>query len=130
MDTRMIANILRLRRTLRHRERWTRERLLAHQKQELRTLRAFAAESSPFYRRFHRGLESAPLAELPVLTKATMMDHFDEIVTDPMLYLADLQGYLDRLHGNELFAGRYWVAATSAAPDARASSPAIPESGR
>jgi phenylacetate-CoA ligase len=45
-------------------------------------LRQFAYEGSPFYRRFHHGLESAPLAELPVLTKAVLMDHFDEISTD------------------------------------------------
>lgn len=113
MDTWLIANILRLRRTLRRREGWTRERLLGHQQHELATLRAFAAERSPFYRRVHHGLGAAPLAELPVLTKATMMDHFDEIVTDPTLHLADLQTYLEQLHGNEPFAGRYWVSATS-----------------
>ena len=33
----------------------------------------------PFYRRFHKDLEQAPLGELPVLTKATLMDTFDEI---------------------------------------------------
>jgi phenylacetate-coenzyme A ligase PaaK-like adenylate-forming protein len=42
-----------------------------------------------------------------------MMDHFDEIVTDPTLRLAELQSYLEQLHGNEPFAGRYWVSATS-----------------
>ena len=83
MDAWLIANILRLRRTLRHRERWTREHLLGHQQHELATLRAFAMERSPFYRRLHRGLEAAPLAELPVLAKATMMDNFDEILTVP-----------------------------------------------
>jgi putative adenylate-forming enzyme len=113
MDTGLIANILRLRRTLRHRERWTRDRLLEHQRRELTTLRAFAAEHSPFYRQFHRGQDAAPLAELPVLTKATMMDHFDEIVTDPTLHLADLETYLGRATGDEPFAGRYWVSATS-----------------
>lgn len=113
MDTWLIANILRLRRTLRHRERWTSQRLLEHQQRELATLRAFAAEHSPFYRQLFRGLKSAPLAELPVLTKATMMDHFDEISTDPTLHLADLRAYLERLDGNEPFAGQYWVSATS-----------------
>jgi phenylacetate-coenzyme A ligase PaaK-like adenylate-forming protein len=113
MDTRLIANILRLRRTLRHRERWTRERLLEHQHHELTTLRAFAAAHSPFYRQLHSGLHAAPLSQLPVLTKATMMDHFDEIVTDPTTRLADLQAYLERLDSNEPFAGRYWVSATS-----------------
>lgn len=113
MDAWLIASILRLRRTLRRREGWTRERLLEYQQHELAALRAFAAERSPFYRRIHHGLEGAPLAELPVLTKAAMVDHFDEIVTDPTLHLADLQAYLERLRGNEPFAGRYWAAATS-----------------
>jgi putative adenylate-forming enzyme len=113
MDAWLIANILRLRRTLRHRERWTRVHLLEHQQRELATLRAHAMQRSPFYRRLHRGVEAAPLADLPVLTKATMMDNFDEIVTDPRLRLADLQAHLERLDGNEQLAGRYWVSATS-----------------
>jgi putative adenylate-forming enzyme len=113
MDALLIANILRLRRVLRRREGWTRQRLLKHQQHELATLRAFAARRSPFYQQWHRGLESAPLTELPVLTKATMMDHFDEIVKDRGLHLAELQTYLERLHGNEPFAGKYWVSATS-----------------
>jgi putative adenylate-forming enzyme len=113
MDTWLIANILRLRRTLRHREQWTRQHLLEHQQHELATLRTFAMERSPFYRRLHRGLAAAPLPELPVLTKAAMMDHYDEILTDPRLHLADLQAYLERLDGNGRFAGEYWVSATS-----------------
>ena len=126
MDTWLIANILRLRRTLRHRERWTRERLLEHQQHELATLRAFATERSPFYRRLYDGLEAAQLSELPVLTKATMMDHFDEIATDPALHLADLQAYLEQLHGNELFAGRYWVSATSGSSGRKSIIPSDP----
>jgi putative adenylate-forming enzyme len=105
--------ILRLRRSLRQREQWTREHLLEYQRRELATLRSFAAEYSPFYRQFHDGLSAASLPDLPVLTKATMMDHFDEIVTDPTLHLADLQAYLGRPDGGETFAGKYWVSATS-----------------
>jgi putative adenylate-forming enzyme len=109
----MIARVLWLRRALRGRERWSRARLDAHQRRELAALRAFAADRSPFYRRFHAGLQRAPLGELPVLTKATLMDNFDQLATDPAVRLADLQAYLDALHGNERFAGRYWVSATS-----------------
>ena len=50
--------------------RWTRERLLAHQRASVDALRRFAYERSPFYARFHRGLQSAPMEQLPVLTKA------------------------------------------------------------
>jgi hypothetical protein len=35
-----------------------------------------------------------PLAELPTLPKATLMDNFDRIVTDPRLRLAGLVGEL------------------------------------
>ena len=113
MNLAMIARVLRLRRQLRGHEGWNRAELLAHQRTDLARLRVFAVERSPFYRQSHRGLTAAPLAELPLLTKATLMDHFDEIVTDQSLRLADLESYLMALRGNEPFAGRYWVSATS-----------------
>jgi phenylacetate-coenzyme A ligase PaaK-like adenylate-forming protein len=50
---------------------------------------------------------------LPVLTKAMVMEHFDELVTDPAVRLADVEAHLASLEGNERFRGRYWVAATS-----------------
>jgi phenylacetate-CoA ligase len=126
MNTRMIANILRMRRALRRRERWTVERLHAHQERELAALRHFAVERSPFYGRFHRGLAGAPLAGLPVLTKATMMDNFDDLVTDRSLHLADLQAYLDGLRGDEPFAGRYLVSATSGSSGRKSIVPSDP----
>jgi putative adenylate-forming enzyme len=113
MDTSMIARVLWLRWRLRGHEGWNRGRLLDHQRRESAALREFAVARSPFYRRFHHGLETAPLGELPVLTKATLMDHFDEIVTDPALRLVDIESYLANLRSNEPFAGRYWVSATS-----------------
>jgi phenylacetate-CoA ligase len=68
---------------------------------------------SPFYRRLHAGRTDRPLHELPVLTKAMVMEHFDELVTDPTVKLADVEAHLAALQGNERFRGRYWVAATS-----------------
>lgn len=113
MDVSTISRVLWLRRTLRQRERWTETQLRDHQRRELAKVRAFASANSPFYWRFHDGLGDAPLGELPVLTKATLMDNFDEISTDPIVRLADLQEYLDDLHSDELFRSRYWVSATS-----------------
>ena len=113
MDLPTISRVLWLRRTLRQRERWTETQVRDHQRWQLAKVRAFTSANSPFYRRFHHGLGNAPLAELPVLTKATLMDNFDEISTDPIVRLADLQEYLDDLHSDELFRGRYWVSATS-----------------
>jgi phenylacetate-CoA ligase len=113
MDVSTISRVLWLRRTLRQRERWTETQLRDHQRRELAKVRALASANSAFYRRFHRGLGDAPLGELPVLTKTALMDHFDEISTDPIVRLAELQVYLDELHSDDLFRGRYWVSATS-----------------
>jgi phenylacetate-CoA ligase len=113
MNVSTVARVLWKRRGLRRHERWSGIRLRAHQDRELTALRAYATNRSPYYHRLYRGLATAPLAELPVLTKATLMDHFDDIATDPRVRLTDLQAYLDTLRGDDLFDGRYWVSATS-----------------
>jgi putative adenylate-forming enzyme len=91
---------------------WTRERLLAHQCASIQAARSFAVERSPFYARFHRGLEARPLADLPILTKALLMENFDELVTDRSVRLADVDAFLEP-DGEGLFANRYVVLATS-----------------
>ena len=83
MDLIAMAALLAARARPRSHERWTRDQLAAHQAHAVSELRAFALQRSPFYRAFHRGLEDAPLPELPVLTKAMLMERFDELVTDP-----------------------------------------------
>ena len=113
MDVSLVSRVLWQRRVLRGRERWTQPELAAHQLRQQARLREFAVTRSPFYRRFHTGLEHAPLAELPVLTKSVLMDNFDQIGTDPTLRLADLQEYLERPDAGPTFRRRHWVAATS-----------------
>jgi phenylacetate-CoA ligase len=109
----LMARVLWLRRRLRRRERWSQGELAAYQQRALAELREFALARSPFYRRFHEGLTHAPLSELPVLTKADLMDNFDELSTDRALRLTDLQAYLQRGGGEQRFRSRYWVSATS-----------------
>lgn len=109
----MLFAILARLRALRQREGWERARLLAYQSQALARTRTHAYAHSPFYRRFHRGLEHAPLAALPVLTKAALMEQFDEVVTDRAVRLADLEAYLDGPPAEPLLRGRYRVCATS-----------------
>jgi phenylacetate-CoA ligase len=92
---------------------WSVERLAHHQARLLAALRQHAVAASPFYRDVHRGLEHAPLAALPVLTKATLMAEFDRIVTDPALRLADLEAHLAGPDAGEAFRGRYTVMSTS-----------------
>jgi phenylacetate-CoA ligase len=101
------------RRALERRCRWTRPELERHQTQRLSELRRFALERSPFYRRFHRGLENRPLSDLPILTKATLMENFDDLVTDRSLRLADAEAFLAQNQGSDLFRGRYIVLSTS-----------------
>lgn len=113
MNLGILIRVLAKRRALRAHERSSRARLLAHQQHALAALRAFAVASSPFYRSLHRGLAAAPLAELPVVTKTMMMSRFDDVVTDRALRLVELERYLGALQDNALFAGRYWVSATS-----------------
>ena len=100
-------------RQMREREHWTREQLEAHQAQALRRLRDYTYAHSPFYQRFHQGLFDAPMPDLPVLSKAMMMEHFDDLVTDRTIHLQDVQIHRDQLRGDERYLGRYWVNATS-----------------
>jgi phenylacetate-CoA ligase len=108
-----IAGVLRQRAALRRHERWDRAALASHQAAELDRLRHWAVERSPFYRRFHAGCESRPLADLPVLSKSQLMESFDELVTDRQVRLAELREFLERLDDYRLFLDRYWVARTS-----------------
>ncbi|HET9224095.1 MAG TPA: hypothetical protein VFO07_16400 [Roseiflexaceae bacterium] len=98
---------------LRKHERWTRPQLEAYQAEQLRRQRAYAYAHSPFYQQFHRGREDRPLHELPVLTKAMMMEHFDELVTDRTLHLADVRAYAVQGEAGKRYRNRYWVNATS-----------------
>lgn len=113
MDLGLVARYLVLRRQLRPRERWSPDRLRLHQRDALRELRGHAMARSPFYRRFHAGLEGRPLAQLPVLTKAELMANFDDLVTDRDIRLADVEAHLRQIAGDVHFRGRYRVVSTS-----------------
>lgn len=95
------------------REQWTREQIKEYQAQALRACRAYAYTHSPFYQRFHHGLMDRPLQDLPVLTKAMVMEHFDELVTDRSVHLHEVQEYLARADASQLFLDRYQIKATS-----------------
>ncbi len=113
MNARSLIALLRKRRELARRDGWTRRQLEVHQAGALRERRDFASARSAFYARFHRGLESRPIHELPVLTKAMLMDHFDEIVTDPAVRLVDVRAHLSGTHAGDRFLERYRIAATA-----------------
>src|SRR5215208_4873527 len=114
MSTQIILKVLALRHRLRQRDRWTRRQLEEHQGRALHRMREYAYARSLFYKRFHKGFTDQPLGDLPILTKQMVMEHFDELVTDPTVRLADVEAHLAALRGgDELFNGRYRVASTS-----------------
>ena len=92
---------------LRRRDHWTWAELRAHQARELRALRNYVYTRSPFYQRFHREVMGRPLCELPVLTKALLMEHFDEIMTDRSVHLGQVEAHVAHLQGDARFLDRY-----------------------
>ena len=104
----------RLSRELAERERWPRERLARFQQQRLDELVRHAVAHSPFYReRIGRPTGPVELGRLPTLDKATMMERFDELVTDPRLRRDELLAHVETLTGDALHLGRYRVMTTS-----------------
>jgi len=98
---------------LRKHENWSRSQLETYQTEALGELRQYAYAKSPFYQKFHKGLTERPLHELPVLTKAMMMEHFDELVTDRTLHLEEIRAYASQAVPGQRYKNRYWVNATS-----------------
>lgn len=113
MNLLFLLRLLRYRSILAARDRWTRQRLLEYQDAELRKVRAFALSRSAFYRRFHKGLESAPLEALPVLTKDMLMENFDSLATVSRVRRASVESHLAGPHADGRYLGRYRVSATS-----------------
>jgi phenylacetate-CoA ligase len=113
MDIRLTLSILHALEILGQHERWTPAEVNTYQAAQLRRLRDYAYMHSRFYQQFHRGLFDRPLQELPVLTKAMMMEHFDELVTDPAIRLEAVREHATNDKEGKRFLNRYWVNATS-----------------
>ncbi|HLO28055.1 MAG TPA: hypothetical protein VK249_02900 [Anaerolineales bacterium] len=113
MNIRIMLRLLHTLEELRKHESWTRQQLESYQAKALNDLRQYAYERSPFYQKFHKGLTGQPLHELPVLTKAMMMEHFDELVTDQTLHLEDVRAFATQGEAGQPYRNRYWVNATS-----------------
>jgi phenylacetate-CoA ligase len=98
------------------RDGWSRDRLLEFQAERLRALVAHAVAASPWYREA-LGPDAAsgdvPLQELPTLSKTTMMDNFDRVVTDRRLRRADLEAHLSAPAADQPYLGRYQVFTTA-----------------
>jgi phenylacetate-CoA ligase len=98
------------------RDRWSREQLVAFQHERLRELIEHAATASPYYREVLGRDALAPdvrIEHLPTLTKATLMEQFDRVVTDPRLRLDAIEAHATGPEAGTLLGGRYHAFTTS-----------------
>jgi phenylacetate-coenzyme A ligase PaaK-like adenylate-forming protein len=96
------------------RDSWSRERLLEHQRCRLRGLLEHVLEASEYYREtLGPDAADADLTELPTLPKSTLMEHFDDIVTDARLRRRDLESFLEAAATGELYADEYRLFSTA-----------------
>ncbi len=85
---------------------WSADQLDEHREAALKGLLRAAVRSSPWHRQRLAGVSPedasvSSLVELPTMTKDDLMEHFDQIVTEPELRLVAVERYL-----NELAPGR------------------------
>jgi phenylacetate-coenzyme A ligase PaaK-like adenylate-forming protein len=95
---------------------WSREQLERHQRERLLAVLRHAVAASPYYREtLGRAATAADvdLAALPVLTKETLLERFDEIVTDPRIRRAGVEAHMAGPTAGEPFLGAYRVFSTS-----------------
>jgi phenylacetate-CoA ligase len=110
------AGGMRLSRELVGRERWPKERMRQHQQERLDALVRYAMRLSPYYReRLSDVVGNGPveLEELPVLDKTRMMEHYDEVVTDPRLRRDELLAWVEGLERDDFYLEKYRVMTTS-----------------
>jgi phenylacetate-coenzyme A ligase PaaK-like adenylate-forming protein len=119
MELRRYQDVLRawvLSRQLLTHDRWSSEELAAHQAERLRALVQHAATRSRFYQELYKGIrldQPIQLQNLPVITKAMVMEDFDRLVTDPKLHLSEIQDYITHAAGDALYRGEYRALSTS-----------------
>ena len=102
---------------------WPRERLLGHQAERLRATLRHAVTASPYYRKVLGPDAAAPdvdLASLPILRKETLVERFDDIVTDRRLHRADLEAHLAGPDADQPYLGAYRAFSTSGTSGLRA----------
>jgi phenylacetate-CoA ligase len=112
-----LLHLVRLRRAL----KWSRPRLARHQATALAELRRHAVEHSPYYARVLRGLERAPLANLPTIDRTTLLEEFDEIATDRRVRLDDVRRHVESTPPGTPYLGRYRVTTSAGSGGGRVS---------
>jgi phenylacetate-CoA ligase len=106
------ARGLRESKALLERERWPRERLERFQQERLQALIRHARLHSVFWRE-RIPAEDARLTDIEPMSKADLMESFDELVTDRRLRLDELLAHLDGIEGDELYLDEFRVMTSS-----------------
>jgi len=103
-------------------DRWGRADLVLHQIRRTERMLRHAVEVSPHYRETLGPAVAggATLADLPALTKRTLMDEWDRIVTEPRLTLRDVEEHLASDRAAEPVLGEYRACATGGTTGERA----------
>lgn len=95
---------------------WPRERIDAERERALRELVSVAKKRSPWHRERLSDVDPAGLGSdlpsLPTMTKADLMGHFDDIVTDRRVTLAAANAHLERLQHDDYFLDEFHVVAS------------------
>ena len=98
---------------------WPLERLHSLRDERLRALLRTAKTGSSWHKQRLAGIDAdtvtgAEMAALPTMTKADVMEHWDEIVTDPRLTLELAENHLERVavEGPAYLLGEYQVVTT------------------
>jgi phenylacetate-CoA ligase len=100
---------------------WSREQVEAEQQRALRQVVAAAKNGSAFWAEWLDEVDAATvtaqsLTVAPPVSKETVMENWDALVTDPALTLAGANEHLERLHADaeapHYFLDRYYLSAT------------------
>jgi phenylacetate-coenzyme A ligase PaaK-like adenylate-forming protein len=95
---------------------WSAERLASHRQTRLRALLSVAKERSPWHRARLAHIDcnhvtERDLASIPTMSKEDLMEHFDAVLTDPLLSRANAEAHVAAGNDGYLF-GQYRVVAS------------------
>src|SRR6266571_1030428 len=99
------------------RVKWPVERIREERQQRLRSLIRVAKEKSPWHGERLRNVDAdsiteADLDKMPVMTKADLMNNFDEIITDKRLSLEMVNAHVASLREDKYLLDQYHVIAS------------------
>jgi phenylacetate-CoA ligase len=102
------------------RDGWSREQLVAHQRERLGELLRHAVRASSYYREaLGADPVATPFERLPTLSKPVLMEQWDRIACDPRVRLAGVEAHAAGAQAGEPYLGEYQVFSTSGASGLR-----------